>query len=169
MRKRSTLLLTLLLSSLLLLSLSGCSEEAVPLEPISLPETWGAYTRTALLDEKAALEDFDRQHKKRVPIQQGVHAWYEGADAKFEVWVASGRSEKDARKMIDDMTNKLSIAPEQIFSKPEPVDLDGVRYYKSIGQEKMNFYYAKGYNVYFIQITHASDPLMLVQEIHAEL
>lgn len=169
MRKRSALLLTLFVSSLLLLVLSGCGEETVPLELILLPEQWGAYTRTAFLDEKAALEDFDRQHKKRVPIRQGVHAWYEGEDAKFEVWVASGRNEKDARKMIDDMTNKLSIAPEHIFSKPEPIDLNGVRFYRSIGQEMTNFYYAKDHNVYFIQIARAPDLLKLVQQIHAEL
>lgn len=167
MSKLTAIFTTALLGSLLLV-LSGCGPEPVPLEPIAFPATWGEYAKVVALDGQDALDEFDRQHKKRVPIRQGDKAWYKAEGSDFEIWIGSGKHEKDALKMLAEMTNKISIAPEKIFTKPQPVTIDGVDFFRTDGQEKVNFYYHKGHRVYWIAIQGNSDPQALVRRIYPD-
>lgn len=144
----------------------GGTDSASQLQPIELPESLGAFKQTGVQLGKEAMNDFQRQHQKKIPIRQGARGEYSDGTNKLELWAGSGTSEAHAKQMVSDMTGKIGKA-HIIFSEPKLFDVPGGQVYKTVGQEKSNYYWVKGNNVYWAGIK-AADPDAVIRAIYPE-
>lgn len=135
--------------------------QETPPGPIALPEQFGDFKQTYIATEKEGLLNFDRQHKKRIPIKSGVRSDYTDGAVKVELWVANAAGPTHANQMFLEMAS--TIGPKhEIFSQPQPVNLGAVNGYRSVGQEAVNFFLTRDGRVYWIAI-RGGDPDAVVQ------
>lgn len=165
MRRIVPLILALVIGGLVFYFLTGMGgvDTASSLEPIELPESLGAFKQTGVQLGKEAMNDFQRQHQKKIPIRQGARGEYSDGTNKLELWAGSGTSEAHAKQMISDMTKTIGKA-NLIFTEPKLMAVPGGEVHKTIGQERANYYFVKANNVYWVAIT-APDPDAVIREI----
>lgn len=149
------------------LSFRPGQESATPLN-LNLPEKWQEFNRSANRTGKDALGFFQNEHEKKISWKDGVVADYtDGAKTRFTIWVAGAANDGHAGQMMTDMTNKIGAA-HKVFKAPAPVDLGGIKAYKTEGQGNINYYWVKGRQVYWIGVNGAADPDALAKRIAAE-
>lgn len=152
MRKVIPVVLIVGFAAFLIYTLTGMKgvQETAP-GPITLPEQFGSFKRTSLASGQEGKLNFERQHKKPIPIKEGAKGEYTDGTVKVDLWVANGAGPTHAQQMLTDMTTTIGSA-HLIFSKPEPVDLAGISGYRTVGQEAVNFFFTKDGRVFWIGI-----------------
>jgi hypothetical protein len=148
------------------LSFRPGEESATPLN-LNLPEKWQEFSRTANATGSDALGLFQKEHEKKISWKDGVKADYTDGKVTFSMWVAGAVNDGHASQMVVDMTNRIG-GSNPTFNQPAAVDLGVVKAYKTEGQGKINYFYAKGRQVYWIAITGASDPDALVKRLYPD-
>ncbi|MFZ5823389.1 MAG: hypothetical protein ACOY94_03470 [Bacillota bacterium] len=125
--------------------------QETPPGPISLPEQFGDFKQTYIATEKEGILNFERQHKKRIPIKSGVKSDYTDGTVKVELWVANAAGPTHANQMFMEMAS--TIGPKhEIFTQPQPVNLGITNGYRTEGQEAVNFFFTREGRVYWIAV-----------------
>ncbi|MFZ5815795.1 MAG: hypothetical protein ACOY93_10900 [Bacillota bacterium] len=152
MRKAVPVLLIVGFAAFIIYMISGMkSVQETPPGPISLPEQFGAFRQTYLATGEEGLLNFDRQHKKRIPIKEGVKGEYTDGTVKVDLWVANGAGPTHAHQMFMEMASTIGT-DHLIFTQPKPVELGSITGYRTEGQEAVNFFFTKDGRVYWIGI-----------------
>lgn len=145
------------------MSFRPAQESTTPLK-LDLPEKWQEFTRAANVGGKEALDAFQKEHEKKISWKDGVRGEYSDGKAKFAVWIAGAVNDGHAAQMVTDMTNKIGAA-NPTFKQPATFDFGAVKGYKTDGQGNVNYFYAKGRQVYWIGVNGAADPDALVKRL----
>lgn len=148
------------------ISFRPAQQEAAPLN-LNLPEKWQEFTRSANTAGQDALAAFQKEHEKKISWKDGTKADYTDGKAKFTVWVAAGVDDGHANQMVLDMAKRIG-GSHATFKEPAAVDLGVVKGYKTEGQGNMNYFYAKGRQVYWIGVNGAADPDALVKRLYPD-
>jgi hypothetical protein len=151
---------------LVFLSFRPGEESSAPLN-LNLPEKWQEFNRAANATGSEALGLFQKEHEKKISWKDGVKADYTDGKVTFSMWVAGAANDGHASQMVTDMTNRIG-GGNPTFKQPTQVDLGVVKAYKTEGQGKVNYFYAKGRQVYWIGISGAANPDDLVKRLYPE-
>ena len=148
------------------LSFRPPQESDVPLK-LNLPDKWQEFNRSADVAGKDALAAFQKEHEKKISWKDGVKGDYSDGKARFSIWIAGAVNDGHAAQMVLDMTKAIG-GSHQNFKQPAEVDLGVVKAYKTDGQGNINYFYAKGRQVYWVAVNGAADPDALVKRIYPD-
>lgn len=148
------------------ISFRPAKESPTPLN-LKLPEQWQEFTRSANAEGQDALALFQKEHAKKIAWKDGTKAEYTDGKARFTVWVAGGVDDGHASQMVLEMANRIG-GTHATFTQPTAVDLGVVKGHKTEGQGKINYFYAKGRQVYWIAVSGAADPDALVKRLYPD-
>ncbi|HWI62542.1 MAG TPA: hypothetical protein VNT75_11925 [Symbiobacteriaceae bacterium] len=147
-------------------SMRPSGESAAPLN-LNLPDKWQEFTRSANQTGPEALSSFQKEHAKKISWKDGVMGQYSDGKTDFTMWIAGGVNDGHANQMVLDMAARIGGSHEN-FKQPAAVDLGVVKAYKTEGQGRINYFYAKGRQVYWVGVKGAADPDALVKRIYPE-
>lgn len=152
MRKALPIIVIVGFGAFLIYMLTGMKTvQETPPGPITLPEQIGTFKQTYVATGQEGMLNFERQHKKRIPIKEGARGEYTDGTVKVDLWVANGAGAAHAGQMFMEMAS--TIGPKhEIFSQPRAVDFGSVQGYRTEGQEAVNFFFTKDGRVYWIAV-----------------
>jgi len=148
------------------LSFRPAQESDVPLK-LNLPDKWQEFTRSANLEGKPALDAFQKEHEKKISWKDGVKGDYTDGKVRLSIWIAGAANDGHASQMVLDMTKAIG-GTHKTFKQPGEVDLGGVKAYRTDGQGNVNYFYAKGRQVYWIAVGGAADPDALAKRVYPD-
>lgn len=150
----------------MLLGMRGVMEPAEPRETITLPEKWQTFSRTTFVEGETALAEFQRQHKDKIPFDNGARAEFTDGATQIAVWVVSAPSKANAQQMHEDMLRNIGKA-HWAYSEPKPFPVGDATVHRTEGEGKVNFIYLKGRRVYWIAIK-GGEPNELIQKLYTD-